>query len=129
MIELRRVECDTDLETWAAIKTTVMPDEPVTADELRRAETEERLLVLAAQDGATLGCGIASPSSFPRACFVGPRVLADARGRGVGEALLRRPPLTAKRSDASGLWPTPMPEMLAPAASRSASASSRSTAR
>jgi mycothiol synthase len=90
MIGVRRAESDADLEAWASIKTAVMPDEPVTGDELRRAEKPERLLVLAALDGVTVGCGIATPSSFPGACFVGPRVLAHARGRGVGEALLRR---------------------------------------
>jgi mycothiol synthase len=90
MIELRRVESDADYDSWAVIKTEVIPEGPVTGEEMRRSEQPERLLLLADLDGATVACGIASPSSFPDACFVGPRVLAHARGHGVGEALLRR---------------------------------------
>ena len=89
MIELRRVESDADFDSWAAVKSAVEPDEPVTGQEMRETGKPERLLLLAEDGGDVVGSGIASPSSFPGACFVAPRVLPAARGRGVGASLLR----------------------------------------
>ena len=88
MITLRTAEDDAGLETWAAIKSAVAPDEPVTGEELRRTATRGRLLLLADVGASAVGCGLASPSSFPDATFVAPRVLPAARGQGVGCALL-----------------------------------------
>jgi mycothiol synthase len=88
MIRIRAVESETDLEAWAATKSIVVPDEPATAEQLRRTLTPDRLLLLAELDGELAGCGIAVRSSFPGRAFVAPRVLEERRGRGVGTALL-----------------------------------------
>ena len=87
-MNLRPVESDADHEAWAAVKSAVIPGEPVTGEELRRLAKPDRLLLLAETDGVVVGCGIASPSSFLGATFVGPRVLPEARGQGVGALLL-----------------------------------------
>jgi len=87
-MNLRPVESDADHEAWAAVKSAVIPGEPVTGEELRRLAKPERLLLLAEVDAALVGCGIASPSSFAGSTFIGPRVLPEARGRGVGALLL-----------------------------------------
>ena len=88
MIDVRRVEADADLETWAATKSAIAADEPVTVEQLRRSHAPERLLLLAELDGALAGCGIGDRSHFPSRAFVAPRVLPQFRGRGVGTALL-----------------------------------------
>jgi len=87
-MSLRRVESGADHEAWATVKSAVIPGEPVTGEEMRRLAKPERLLLLAEAGGAAVGCGIASPSSFAGATFVGPRVLPEARGQGVGALLL-----------------------------------------
>ena len=87
MIALRQVSGDADLELWAALKNAVLPTEPVTAEDLRRAEKPGRLLLLAELEGSPAGCGLGVPSSFAGCCFVVPRVLPAARRRGVGTAL------------------------------------------
>jgi len=88
MIEIRRVESDPELEAWAAMKSRIVPDEPVTAEQLRGFHASERILVLAELDGELAGCGVADRSHFPGRAFVAPRVLPEHRGRGVGTALL-----------------------------------------
>jgi len=88
MIAIRPVETDTDLETWASVKSSVVANEPVTAEQLRASDEEGRLLVLAERDGTVAGCGIAARSHFAGHGFVAPRVLAEHRNRGVGRALL-----------------------------------------
>lgn len=87
MIALRPVGCDADLETWARITSTVLPNEPVTPRQLVEAEEPGRLLLLAAVDGIDAGCGIGEPSSFGGRAFCAARVLASHRRRGVGTAL------------------------------------------
>jgi len=93
MIAVRRVESDADLEAWAAVKSGVARDEPVTAEQLRRWPGRERLLLLAELDGKLAACGLADRSDEPGRGFVAPRVLPDARRRGLGTALLE--PLVA----------------------------------
>ena len=88
MIEVRTVETDADLETWAEVKSAVVTNEPVTVEQLRATDEDGRLLVLAELDGEVAGCGIAARSHFAGHGFVAPRVLAEHRGRGVGRALL-----------------------------------------
>ena len=88
MIAIRPVETDADVETWAAVKSSVVTNEPVTAEQLRATDEEGRLLVLAELDGEVAGCGIAARSHFDGHGFVAPRVLAEHRGRGIGRALL-----------------------------------------
>ncbi len=87
MIELRLAESPADLELWARIKSTVVPNEPATADQLRKTAEPDRLLLLASLDGVDAGCGIAARSSFGGRAFCAARVLEPYRRRGVGTAL------------------------------------------
>lgn len=64
MTTLRVVESPADLETWATLKSTVVPNEPVTAEQIVASDEEGRLLLLAELDGAAVGCGITAPSHF-----------------------------------------------------------------
>ena len=89
MIALRRVETATDLETWARIKSAVVPNEPVTTAQLEQTAEPDRLLLLASLDGADAGCGIGSRSNFGGRAFCAARVLEPYRRRGVGTALFR----------------------------------------
>ncbi len=88
MTILRVAESPADLETWATLKSTVVPNEPVTAEQLAASNEEGRLLLLADQDGAAVGCGITAPSHFGDRAFVAVRVLAGHRRRGIGTELL-----------------------------------------
>jgi mycothiol synthase len=90
VISIRRVETDADVETWVDVRNAVLPNEPATVEQTRRADGEPgRLLVLAELDGAVAGAGIAARSSFGGRAFLAPRVLPELRGRGVGRALVR----------------------------------------
>jgi mycothiol synthase len=84
---LRPVESRADLESWAAIKTAVVPNEPVTADQLEAHLEPGRLLLLAEADGRDVACGIAVPSHFHGLAFVAARVLPSHRRRGIGTAI------------------------------------------
>jgi mycothiol synthase len=89
MIELRVAATDADYETWAAIKTRVIPSEPVAAAQLRATHEDGRLLLLAARDGVDAACGIGSLSGFGGLAFFGVRVLPEHRGHGVARDLTR----------------------------------------
>jgi GNAT superfamily N-acetyltransferase len=90
VIELRVASTDAEYETWAAIKTAVVPNEPITAAQLRRDDAEPgRLLLLASSDGADVGSGIAALSNFGGRAFIAVRVLPEHRGRGIGTMLVR----------------------------------------
>jgi mycothiol synthase len=84
-----RVPADGELELWAELKSRIVPNEPVTAERLRRPHDPDRLLLLADLDGAPAGCGIADRSSFGGRAFVAARVLPEHRRCGVGTALVR----------------------------------------
>ena len=88
MISVRPVETDADLDAWAELKSTVVPNEPVTVEQLRLSAEPDRKLVLAELDGVVAGCGIADRSSFGGRAFIAVRVLDEHRRRGVGTALL-----------------------------------------
>jgi len=88
MTTLRIVESPTDLETWATLKSTVVPNEPVTAEQIVESDEPGRLLLLAERDGVAVGCGIAAPSHFGGRAFIAARVLAEHRRRGIGTKLL-----------------------------------------
>ena len=89
MIEIRRAETDADLEVWRRVRMAVLPNERAqSVEELRQTETPERLLLLAELDGEVAGSGVAGRSDLGGG-FVAPRVLPEARRRGVGSALLR----------------------------------------
>jgi GNAT superfamily N-acetyltransferase len=87
MIELRAVGSDDDLEAWASVKSAVVPNQPVSAEQLRSSDEEGRLLLLAEADGEPVGCGIAAPSHFDGLAFVAARVLLGHRRRGIGTAI------------------------------------------
>jgi mycothiol synthase len=89
MIELRVASGHGDLEAWAAIKSRVVPDEPVTADQLIATDEPGRILLLAELDGMLAGCGIGGLSSFGDKAFIMARVLPEHRRRGVGTELVR----------------------------------------
>ena len=89
MIDLRVVSTDADYEAFAAIKTAVIPGEPVTAAQLRAEADDDRLLLVAALADVDAGCGIGTRSGFGGRSFFGVRVLAEHRGRGVARELVR----------------------------------------
>src|SRR5437899_10894168 len=88
MTELRVADSPEDLKTWAALKSTVVPNEPVTAEQLVASDEEGRLLLLAERDGVAVGCGIAAPSHFGGRAFIAARVLAQHRRLGIGTELV-----------------------------------------
>jgi len=89
MIELRVASSSADLETWAELKSAVVPNEPVTAEQLAEAASDDRLLLLAELDRELAGCGIGALSDFGGRAFIAARVLPRFRRRGVGSALVR----------------------------------------
>jgi mycothiol synthase len=89
MIELRVASGHRDLEAWAAIKSRVVPDEPVTAEQLIATDEPGRVLLLAELDGILAGCGIGGLSAFGDKAFIMARVLPEHRRRGVGAELVR----------------------------------------
>lgn len=90
MIAVRRAESDADLEAWRRVRIAVVPNERAqTVDELREALTPTQLYLLAELDGRVAGSGVAGRSDLAGQGFLSPRVLPEARRRGVGTALLR----------------------------------------
>ena len=90
MIAVRRAESDADLEAWRRVRIAVVPNERAqTVDELREAPTPTQLYLLAELDGRVAGSGVAGRSDLAGQGFLSPRVLPEARRRGVGTALLR----------------------------------------
>ncbi|HEY3962387.1 MAG TPA: GNAT family N-acetyltransferase [Gaiellaceae bacterium] len=89
MIELRVASTDADYEAWAAIKSRVVPSEPVTAKQLRDQAEDGRLLLVASVDGQDAGCGIGARSDTRGRAFLAARVLPQHRRRGVGAELVR----------------------------------------
>jgi RimJ/RimL family protein N-acetyltransferase len=89
MIDLRVISIDADYESWASITTRVIPDEPITGEQLRAIGEDGRLLLLAALDGVDAGCGVGVASGFAGLAFFGVRVLPEHRRRGVGTELVR----------------------------------------
>jgi mycothiol synthase len=86
---IRAIESDADLEAYARVKCAVVPEDPVTAEQVRRSQKPDWVLLLAEVDGAVVGSGIAGRSHLTERWFLEPRVLPEARGRGIGAALLR----------------------------------------
>ncbi|MFF0344581.1 GNAT family N-acetyltransferase [Kribbella sp. NPDC004875] len=89
MIEIRPVETDADYEAWRQIRLAVLPGERApSVAELRRAETPQRLYLLAELGGEVVAHGAADRSNEADRAFVMARVHPDARRQGVGTALL-----------------------------------------
>ena len=82
---------DDELPAYVAVWNAIPDAEPVDVAQQRerRSRDGRRLYVLAELDGATAGCGFAGPSQSEGRGFLAPRVLPDARRRGVGTALLQ----------------------------------------
>ena len=90
-VEVRAVESDADVEAWLHVRRVVLPNESAGTVEQQRARMKpEQLLLLADLDGGLAGSGIGGLSDAPGRAFVAPRVLPEARRRGVGRALLAR---------------------------------------
>ena len=87
-LQLRPVVTAADFDAWARVKSAVVPDEPVTGDQMVATHEEGRLLLLAELDGTLAGCGGAMRSHFAGRGFVSPRVLPEFRRHGIGTALL-----------------------------------------
>jgi len=81
---------DDEYEAWRGVRIAVETDSRcLTVEEMRAADSPERLLLLAVEDGEVVGHGIADRSDTAGAGFVAPRVLPGHRRKGVGSALLR----------------------------------------
>jgi mycothiol synthase len=87
---IRTVATDAELEAYVAIWNAITPDEPadVAQQRERRERDPQRLYLLAELDGEPVGAGFAGRSDSPGRGFLSPRMLAEARRRGVGGALL-----------------------------------------
>jgi mycothiol synthase len=89
--EIRVAESDADLEAYVAVWNAAVPgDIPAIVERQRdrRERDPRRLYLLAELDGRPLGCGFAGPSDAAERGFLAPRVLPDARGGGIGTALV-----------------------------------------
>jgi mycothiol synthase len=86
-----RVESDADLEAHVRVWNAITPREPTSAEVIleRLGRDDRRLYVVAEAGGTIVGAGFAGASDTPGRGFLSPRVLPDARRRGVGTALLR----------------------------------------
>ena len=89
-MELTVCVTDDEYEAWRAVRLAVEPESrTLSLEEMRAADSPERLLLLAVKDGDVVGAGIADRSDTAGAGFVAPRVLSEHRRMGVGSALLR----------------------------------------
>lgn len=89
-MELTVCTSDAELESWRSVRIAVLPYERCpTIEELRAADSPDRLMLLAHLDGELAGSGMAALSNSPGVGFVAPRVLPSYRRRGVGSHLLR----------------------------------------
>ena len=87
-IVVREASSDAELEAWRRVRMAVLPGERcATVAEMRAMATPETLYVIAERDGELAGSGLAGRSSFGYA-GLHPRVLPEARRRGVGSAIL-----------------------------------------
>jgi GNAT superfamily N-acetyltransferase len=91
---LRVVESGADLDAWARLENAIVPNEPVTAEQIRATDEEGRLLLLAELDGNPVGCGIAARSHFAdtRTC----RCRVMSRSTSTNGCATRRPARTAR---------------------------------
>lgn len=80
---------DDDYDAWRAVRLAVEPgSRTLTVGEMRARDSPDRLLLLAIDGGAVVGCGLGDRSETADAGFVIPRVLPEHRRRGAGSALL-----------------------------------------
>ena len=80
---------DDEYEAWRAVRVAVETDSrTLTVEEMRELDSQDRLLLLAVENGVVVGSGIADRSDTAGAGFVAPRVLPGHRRNGVGSAIL-----------------------------------------
>ncbi|MFF0269717.1 GNAT family N-acetyltransferase [Kribbella sp. NPDC004536] len=90
MIRIRPVETDADYEAWRQVRLAALPYERApSVAELRKAESPQRLVVLAELDGEVVAHGSSDRSNEADRAAVVARVRPEARRQGVGTALLR----------------------------------------
>jgi GNAT superfamily N-acetyltransferase len=90
-VEIRAVTDGPDLEAYVAVWNAAVPgDIPAVVEQQRdRLDRDpRRLYLLAEQAGRPVGCGFAGASDAAERGFLAPRVLPDARRRGIGNALI-----------------------------------------
>lgn len=87
---VREITSGADRESWTRVRNRVEADSPSTLDDLLQVlrHKPETRHWLAEEDGEAVGCVFTSRGSVPGRVFVLPRVVPEARGRGVGGALL-----------------------------------------
>lgn len=92
MLEVRPAESDADLATYVEIWNRTTPDNRTTPELQRERKGRDpgRVYLLAALGGASVATGFAGRSDSPGRGAVAPRVLPEARRRGIGSELLRR---------------------------------------
>lgn len=89
-MELSACLTDADYEAWRSVRIAVLPYERCdTAEELRARHSPDRLLLLAREDDAVVGSGMAGRGESAGSGAAAPRVLPEHRRRGIGEAILR----------------------------------------
>jgi mycothiol synthase len=88
---IREAVTDAELEAHVGVWNAITPEEPTTVElqRERRRRDPRRLYLLAERDGAAVGAGFGGPSQSEGRAHVAPRVLPEARRRGIGSALLR----------------------------------------
>jgi GNAT superfamily N-acetyltransferase len=88
-MEITRCVTDEDYEAWRQVRIAILPYERTSSlAELRAADSPERLMVLAREDGVVVGHGMSDRADSAGAGSVIPRVLPEHRRRGHGTALL-----------------------------------------
>ena len=88
-LEITRCVTDEDYEAWRQVRIAILPYErTVSVAELREADSPERLMVLAREDGVVVGHGLSDRADSAGSGSVIPRVLPEHRRRGHGTALL-----------------------------------------
>lgn len=89
-LEITRCVTDEDYEAWRQVRIAILPYErTVSVAELRDADSPDRLMVLAREDGVVVGHGLSDRSDSAGGGSVIPRVLPEHRRRGHGTALLQ----------------------------------------
>ena len=90
-MNVRPATTEADLELWTRARNRVEVDNPTTVQDLRDGLTRqpETRHWLAEEDGEPVGCIFVARSSVAGRAFVLPRVVPEARGRGVGTALVQ----------------------------------------
>ncbi len=88
---VRPAVTDDELELWTRVRNLVEVDNPTTIEDVRnglRHQPETRHWI-AEDGGEAVGCAFVTRSSVQGRAFLLPRVVREARGRGVGTALIQ----------------------------------------